>query len=89
MEDSWELVSVPAEIQLSTVGKETPQDGSETSLEKNDGYNKSKVFKIRSKFFNESSIDMLCLHTDVPFPAEIRLMSTGETFGKVENIDLG
>jgi len=57
MEDSWELVSVPAEIQHSTAGKETPQDGSETSLEKNDGNNKSKVFKIRGKFFNESSID--------------------------------
>ncbi|XP_020623256.1 TBC1 domain family member 2B-like [Orbicella faveolata] len=42
MEDSWELVSVPAEIQHSTAGKETPQDDSETSLEKNDGNNKSK-----------------------------------------------
>ena len=57
MEDSWELVSVPAEIQHSTVGKETPQDGSENSLEKNDGNSKSKVLKIIGKFFNESSID--------------------------------
>ena len=57
MEDSWELVSVPAEIQHSTAGKETVQNCSETSLEKNDGNNKSKVFKIRGKFFNESSID--------------------------------
>lgn len=56
MEDSWELVSVPAEIQHSTAGKETAQNCSETSLEKNDGNNKSKVFKIRGKFFYESSI---------------------------------
>ena len=52
MEDSWELVSVPAEIQHSTAGKETVQNCSETSLEKNDGNNKSKVFKIHGKFFD-------------------------------------
>ena len=65
MEDSWELVSVPAEIQHSTAGKETPQDGSETSLEKNDGNSRSKVFNIRGKFFNESSIDRCAVSYNV------------------------
>ena len=43
MEDSWELVTVPSEIQRSTVGKQSPSDGSETSLEKNEENSKSKV----------------------------------------------
>ncbi|CAH3154885.1 unnamed protein product [Porites evermanni] len=42
MEDSWELVTVPSEIQRSTVGKQSPSDGSETSLEKNEENSKSK-----------------------------------------------
>lgn len=43
MEDSWELVAVPAEIQHSTIGKEASLDASEASLEKNEENNKSKV----------------------------------------------
>lgn len=43
MEDSWELVTVPSEIQRSTVGKQSPSEGSETSLEKNEENSKSKV----------------------------------------------
>lgn len=46
MEDSWELVAVPAEIQHSTVGKEALQDGSDAALEKNDANNKSKVCNL-------------------------------------------
>ncbi|KAJ7323420.1 hypothetical protein OS493_031895 [Desmophyllum pertusum] len=34
MEDSWELVAVPAEIQHSTNGKEASLDASEASLER-------------------------------------------------------
>lgn len=59
MEDSWELVAVPAEIEHSTVGKEAPQDGSDAALEKNDANNKSKVCKlgvIRGNLLNKSSI---------------------------------
>lgn len=65
MEDSWELVSVPTEIQHSMAGKETPPDGSETSLERNDGNSRSKVFEIRGKFFNESSIDVYACYTSL------------------------
>lgn len=57
MEDSWELVSVPSEIQHSTISKEAPEDGSETPNENNEGSNKSKVnsFKLSSRLsFNES-----------------------------------
>lgn len=43
MEESWEIVAVPAEIQHSTVGKENSSEGPETSLDKNEGNNKSKV----------------------------------------------
>ena len=43
MEDSWELVAVPAEIEHSTVGKDTTPECTETSLEKNEGNSKSKV----------------------------------------------
>ncbi|XP_068737715.1 TBC1 domain family member 2B-like [Montipora capricornis] len=42
MEDSWELVTVPAEIQHSTAGKEASSDCPESSAEKNEGNNKSK-----------------------------------------------
>ncbi|XP_078382204.1 TBC1 domain family member 2B-like [Oculina patagonica] len=42
MEDSWELVAVPAEIEHSTIGKDAPQDSSDAALEKNDANNKSK-----------------------------------------------
>ena len=65
MEDSWELVSVPTEIQHSMAGKETPPDGSETSLERNDGNSRSKVFEIRGKFFYESSIDVYACYTSL------------------------
>lgn len=43
MEDSWELVSVPSEIQHSTISKETPDENAETSQENNEGSSKSKV----------------------------------------------
>ena len=43
MEDSWELVSVPSEIQHSTINKETPDENTETSQENNEGSSKSKV----------------------------------------------
>lgn len=46
MEDSWELVAVPAEIEHSTVGKEAPQDGSNTAFEKNDTNSKPKVCNL-------------------------------------------
>lgn len=59
MEDSWELVTVPSEIQRSTVGKQSPSDGSETSLEKNEENSKSKVCdKARNagkQFYDPSS----------------------------------
>lgn len=59
MEDSWELVTVPSEIQRSTVGKQSPSDGSETSLEKNEENSKSKVWeKTRNagkQFYDPSS----------------------------------
>ena len=59
MEDSWELVTVPSEIQRSTVGKQSPSDGSETSLEKNEENSKSKVCeKTRNagkQFYDPSS----------------------------------
>ncbi|RMX50100.1 hypothetical protein pdam_00002943 [Pocillopora damicornis] len=42
MEDSWELVSVPSEIQHSTISKETPDENTETSQENNEGSSKSK-----------------------------------------------
>nr|XP_058953743.1 TBC1 domain family member 2B-like [Pocillopora verrucosa] len=42
MEDSWELVSVPSEIQHSTINKETPDENTETSQENNEGSSKSK-----------------------------------------------
>lgn len=43
MEDSWELVSVPSEIQHSTISKETPDENTEISQENNEGSSKSKV----------------------------------------------
>ena len=43
MEDSWELVAVPAEIQHSTAGKEASSDCPESPGEKNEGNNKFKV----------------------------------------------
>ena len=43
MEDSWELVAVPAEIQHSTVGKESSSDSPDSAAEKTEGSNKSKV----------------------------------------------
>lgn len=46
MEDSWELVAVPAEIENSTVGKETSPDAPETPLEKNEGHIKPKVCNL-------------------------------------------
>ena len=61
MEDSWELVKVPAEIQHSTVGKEIASDGSEISLEKNEGNSKFKVCDITGnswKDFDESLIQL-------------------------------
>lgn len=46
MEDSWELVAVPAEIEHSTVGKETSPDAPETPLEKNEEHIKPKVCNL-------------------------------------------
>lgn len=59
MEDSWELVTVPSEIQRSTVGKQSPSDGSETSLERNEENSKSKVCEktrnVGKQFYDPSS----------------------------------
>lgn len=59
MEDSWELVTVASEIQRSTVGKQSPSDGSETSLERNEENSKSKVCEktrnVGKQFYDPSS----------------------------------
>ena len=72
MEDSWELVSVPTEIQHSMAGKETPLDGSETSLERNDGNNKSKVLKFAANSLTRApSMYMRVILLYALFPAKL------------------
>ena len=70
MEESWEIVAVPAEIQHSTVGKENSSEGPETSLDKNEGNNKSKVCILALdswRFFDQRS-DNLTRQAISPIP---------------------